>query len=500
MRLTANDLITYYRPSECGLRLYLRHCGEEETEPGPYNAVIRRLGEIHERSHLRTFRDYLDLSSVCEEERFMRTREAVTERVKVIYQGGFRSLVTLGGDEAEVVGRPDFLILDGTGYKIRDAKMARRVNEDDHPEVLLQLQLYGWLFDETFRVAPLSLEVYSGAGDMVRVAYDRVRALSALQLMAEIKLRKSEPYAAVGWTKCGACGFEHRCWAGAEQRHDVALVVGVDQGLARALHEAGIHTRTELLAQFNETSLSEFQRPWGGRMQRVGKAAGKILRNAEVMERNQELLLYPPSIPGGPTYVMFDLEGLPPQLDDLDKTYLWGMEVFGERRSEYRPATAGFGVDGDRLGWEAFLRNARRVFDDYGDLQFVHWSEYERGRLSRYVDRFGDPDGTAVRVKKNLLDLLSITQSSIVLPLPSYSLKVVEKYIGYKRTLDEYGGDWSMAKYIEATETRDEARRAEIMDQILAYNREDLEATWAVLQWLKGYEDGSRRRSLRTHD
>ena len=43
-----------------------------------------------------------------------------------------------------------------------------------------------------------------------------------------------------------------------------------------------------------------------------------------------------------------------------------------------------------------------------------------------------------------------------------------------------------MARYIEATETDDEAERAAIMDEILAYNREDLEATWAVMEWLRG--------------
>jgi predicted RecB family nuclease len=39
--------------------------------------------------------------------------------------------------------------------------------------------------------------------------------------------------------------------------------------------------------------------------------------------------------------------------------------------------------------------------------------------------------------------------------------------------------------FIEATETSDEAKRKELMDKILAYNKEDLEATWAVFQWLK---------------
>ncbi len=42
-------------------------------------------------------------------------------------------------------------------------------------------------------------------------------------------------------------------------------------------------------------------------------------------------------------------------------------------------------------------------------------------------------------------------------------MKVVEKYIGFKRTMDEYGGNWAMAQYIEAIETEDEAKRQEFI-------------------------------------
>jgi len=42
-----------------------------------------------------------------------------------------------------------------------------------------------------------------------------------------------------------------------------------------------------------------------------------------------------------------------------------------------------------------------------------------------------------------------------------------------------------MAKFIEATETCDNERRRELMNAILDYNREDLEATWAVFAWLR---------------
>jgi predicted RecB family nuclease len=43
-------------------------------------------------------------------------------------------------------------------------------------------------------------------------------------------------------------------------------------------------------------------------------------------------------------------------------------------------------------------------------------------------------------VAANLLDLLTVTRNSVVLPLPSFSLKVVEDYVGFERKEAEYGG------------------------------------------------------------
>lgn len=167
------------------------------------------------------------------------------------------------------------------------------------------------------------------------------------------------------------------------------------------------------------------------------------------------------------------------------QVYLWGVQVFGDKPGDFLASMAGFGESGDHEGWKNFLEKAKGIFLEYGDIPFVHWHHYERVKLDMYIDRFGDPDGTASRVRTNLRDLLPITQSSIALPLPSYSLKVVEKYVGFKRTLQEFNGEVAMAKYIEATETNDESLRSQVLNEILAYNKEDLDATWAVLQWLK---------------
>jgi predicted RecB family nuclease len=269
-------------------------------------------------------------------------------------------------------------------------------------------------------------------------------------------------------------------------------VMDVDQHLARALNGMGVTTAEQLLTNFDEKRLSEFKRPWGKGFQKVGKKAGKILTYAEVLCSGKERILSPADIPVRDNYVMFDLEGMPPYIDELEKIYLWGMQVYGKNPSEFVGVTAGFGTNGDREGWEAFLTAANKLFDEYGDIPFVHWHHYERVHIEQYVDRYGDPDGIAARVLSNLLDLLPITKSAIALPLPSYSLKVVEEYVGFTRTQDEYGGSWAMAQFILATETQDEAERNQRMGGILKYNEEDLAATWAVFEWLRGKAAGTQ--------
>jgi predicted RecB family nuclease len=320
------------------------------------------------------------------------------------------------------------------------------------------------------------------------VLYDGgAAALSELTKIVGLKRLAAEPYEPVGWTKCGAgCGYYDHCWQQAEANDDVSLVMEVDQGLARELNAAGVKSATQLLASFDVQRLADLKRPWGDKQQKVGKKAEKILVYADVLTSGEERMLGPVAIPVHDNYVMFDLEGMPPQLDDLEKIYLWGMQVYGKRPSAYMGVTAGFGPDGDQDGWVAFLSAAKKLFDEYGDMPFVHWHHYEKTHINQYVDRYGDPDGIAARVLRNLLDLLPVTKNAIALPLPSYSLKVVEGYVGFERTQDEYGGSWAMAQFILATETEDQVERNARMAEILKYNEEDLAATWAVFEWLRG--------------
>lgn len=485
MRVLASDIITYYRPSECELRLYLRSKDEPAAEPSEFDRVLQRLGVRHEKAHLETLGAYVDLSDIDGADRVQQTRNAIAQCVGVLYQPAFSVETIVDGMPVTVIGYPDFLLYE-YGYKIRDSKLSLRIDEDNHPEIILQLQLYGWLFEQTTGRAPAGLEVHSGCGNIVQVPYDGGKAaLEKLRTLVRLKSLESEPFEAVGWSKCGGCGYNDRCWSKAEAEKVVATIPDVDQSLARELYAQGVRSRADLLAKYDPITLEELKRPYGAKLAKVGKKADRILLQAQLLERGQERVISVPQIPQLDNFVMFDLEGMPPHLREIERIYLWGIQVFGKEPSKFMAAVAGFGPDGDKEGWFAFLDLAQELLRRHNDIPFVHWASYEKTNLSKYVKRYGDPNGTAARVITNLLDLFTIAKNSIVLPLPSFSLKVVEQYVGFKRTQDEYGGDWAMATFIEATETQDRQKRDELMAQICKYNEEDLAATWYVFDWLR---------------
>ncbi len=486
MNLLATDIYNLQRPSRCGLRVYLIAKGEPAAPPGDLDLKLREMGIAHEKEHLETLGEYVQPVGATLEAKAADTRRLVDKLAPVIYQPVLMADATgeLAGNR--IVGVPDLLILQGGEYRIRDVKLARQVGNGHHPEIVAQVGVYGWLFQQSFGVPAAALEVAVGDGSVTELPDDDGAA--ALQQLAEIQHFRSlpeEPYEPVGLGKCGGCGYRERCWEPALARNDVATLPGVDQGMARALHGEGVETVEQLLERFDAATLSDFKRPWGQRTQRVGTAATAIIARAEARRTGAVVPLARFEVEDSPNYVVFDIEGLPPYADEGTTAYLWGIQVFGEDGGDFTPAVAGFDAEGDRQGWMDFLANCRAVFERYGDIPFLHWASYEKTRINEYVARYGDPDGTAARVLGCLTDLYTLTPKAFALPIPSYSLKAVEALAGYERSMDDYGGDWSIVQYLKAQESDDPAERQAIIDEIALYNREDLEATWAVFAWLR---------------
>ena len=75
--------------------------------------------------------------------------------------------------------------------------------------------------------------------------------------------------------------------------------------------------------------------------------------------------------------------------------------------------------------------------------------------------------------------------NSVTLPVPSYSLKQIESFVGFKRTQEEYGGSWSIVRYNNYLETPTKEEADKILDEIKVYNGEDLMSIYEVYKWVE---------------
>jgi predicted RecB family nuclease len=476
MSFAASEFHGYYQLEPCALRVYLHAKGIKAAEPDAYHQLLVKLGERHEQRHLNQLGNYFHAHG-----NIVETQKAFAQKEHVIYQPEMKASHPTYGD---VVGRPDFFIREDDGYLIRDCKLSRRFTEDDHPEIFRQLELYGWLFEQTFGKPALRLEAYMGDGQIQTVPYQPDRALEVLGFIQGIKQLAEEPFEAVGWSKCLDCGYNDYCWPRAKETHAVGMLPGVDQALALAFHDQKLISCDELLSKYDEGSLAEVEKEVGGQIRKVGTAARKILNHAKAFQSGEMIRLKTPDVKKSPNLVMFDVEGIPLHLDYSEKTYLWGLKVFGKKPRAYSPAVATAAAEGDCDGWRKFLAECAAIFSEYGSIPFVHWHSYEKTQLTKYIAKYGDDSDVARRVLENLHDLRPVLENAFVLPTPSYGLKLIERFAGYKRKLMEAGGKWSMATYIEAIETQDPEKASRLMGKILEYNEEDLDAMWSVYRWI----------------
>ncbi len=518
-------------PSKCERRTWLRYNSDVVPAPdGPFQVLLQDLGIQHERRVLERLQgergEFVDLDSYDNPNAFPETIEAV-KTGKNVYQGKFECPLPDAPDEVMLQGLPDFLYRDEDGktWVIADAKLARKVYErDDDGEIardkngkgkrdkkkdyiVLQLQLYGWMFEQVFDGLDFRLVVFTGSGGEEEIEYDGGEgALQQLRRILEIEALPEEPWEQVGNSKCSECSYNApHCKKWGLETKNLGLIPEIDSGegkLGPRLVEEGFTSYEAIYERFanDVEGLAQIKS-----QKATIEPARRVMENVESWvagipirrrDAHGEVKTMDTRVTDHDRYVMFDLEGVPPDLDnERTKIYLWGMQVFGfdDHRGEFEYALASFGEDGDKNAWFEFLEISRKLLDENPGILFAHWHDYEKQRIKEYLDKYGDDEHeTAEDVLATLLDLLPIAKDQVAVPLIGYSLKFVEglpeveEISGFSRADNEISkGDESVAGYIEAVETKDEKRREELIQSLLAYNQQDLEATWAVQQWLR---------------
>src|ERR1019366_809162 len=118
---------------------------------------------------------------------------------------------------------------------------------------------------------------------------------------------------------------------------------------------------------------------------------------------------------------------------------------------------------------------------EYPSMHVYHYNHTERSSLER-LTRGTDTENLFNQLVDTglFVDLFVVARNAVQVGTESYGLKSLERLTGFVRTGDIEGGAGAVVEYEEWMKTK----RPQLLDDISSYNREDVQATKALRDWL----------------
>jgi hypothetical protein len=219
------------------------------------------------------------------------------------------------------------------------------------------------------------------------------------------------------------------------------------------------------------------------RLQVAGRNAHRPVHEVLAITEGHGLSLLPEPSAGD---VFFDLEG-DPFVGLTGREYLFGLVLEDAVRLRYECRWALTTVD-ER---EAFKWLVDTVMDRwvlYPSMHIFHFTPYEPSALKRLMGRHGVCEDEIDRMlRANLfIDLHIVLKRSVRASVEQYSLKALEAFHGFKRTmpLEEAGSAMRQMQHClelgSGSEVDDSVRQA-----IMLYNADDCSSTRSLRDWLE---------------
>jgi uncharacterized protein len=344
-------------------------------------------------------------------------------------------------------------------YEVVEIKKASRVK----PAYRMQVAFYSDLLAGIQGVAPVRghLILSDGRRETFDLAPFMTRYQSLLRTLREIESGMEPPVFIC--SQCGTCAWQGVCLPVAEEQHHLSLVFGLPRELAETLRAKGVHTY-QALAALPPARLAAWGRCGEVRARRYIGQARSLTLDGVVWRRD-------PKLRHVGTEIFFDIEGDP----ENGVLYLFGVLVRENGIETYRPFLA------ERPGSEkqAFLECVE-FLERWPEAPIYHYHHYERTVLDRLIERHGADPARVARLAERLRDLSGAVTETCFLPVRSYSLKAVARYLGFEWSQSNSSAVQSVVWFTSWQRTGDRTH----LDQAVAYNEDDCRATLVLKDWL----------------
>jgi uncharacterized protein len=268
-------------------------------------------------------------------------------------------------------------------------------------------------------------------------------------------------------SECGLCRWRVHCHDQLVATDDLTLLSTVGESERARLSDAGVASREELAAATPDA------------LEAAGfgkRRAATLVRAARVQKSGTPEVIAVWARPNVELEIAYDIE------DDVFEpyAYLHGLLLrpLG-RNASYEPICAA-PPETERDLWSRLVNRVERLTTHNSFCVYVYGS-HERTTLRRLAARYGRGDVIEAFIAR-FVDVHDALTKTVVLPTESVSLKAVATWLGFTWRDATPSGTESMAWWAEYARSPSSNRSA--LDRILAYNEDDLIATFAVVDWM----------------
>lgn len=505
--VSATDLVNHL---ECGHLSVLDR--EAVSNPGPRAPrpedpaadVLRRRGDEHERAHLAELSATLRVIEIAQpdgsgrvaslRQREADTLEAMRSGADVVFQATFL-------DEREAVlwrGHSDFLRKSPTpselgahSYEPEDTKLARRVKAS----AVLQLCQYADQIERLQGISPALVHVALGDGRQESVRLAEVSAYyraARRRFLADLGVPPATYPDLVA--HCSLCHWAEACADRREADDHLTRVARLTGEQARKLAASGVTTLAALAAlDPGNTTIRGIRQPTLARLQRQAR-----LQRDRVPEEAPPFEIDAGAEPGSgferlpvpdPGDLFYDIEG-DPHVGDHGLEYLHGLaSIHGG--FAFQAFWAHDSIQ-EKVAFEGLVDAIVEQRRQHPGMHVYHYAPYEISALKKLMGRYGTREEELDDLLRGevFVDLFRVVRQGLVIGSPSYSLKKLEPLYMEARTGAITDAGSSIVQYEEWLSTGDD----QILADIEAYNRDDVESTWLLRDWLESIRPATATR------
>jgi uncharacterized protein len=318
------------------------------------------------------------------------------------------------------------------------------------------------------------------------------RMQEVLQGCIDTLKQQEAPEVFIAHNRCDLCQWLGHCYSIAEAERHLSLLPGVTPSRYTYLKELGLLT-LEALASANPKTLESL--PGFG-----WQVTHRLIRQAQAALHNRAFpdvtcsedvfpLLSVDELPTAPIELYFDIEAAP----DQNLVYLHGVlvvdrqtntETFHALLAETQPEEA--------VIWQQLLD----LLWQYPTAPIFHFCPYEVQTVKRLAEQYDTPSHWVEPLLDRFVDVHERVTRVAILPVESYALKPIARWIGFDWRNPEANGAQSICWYAQWIGTGDRS----YLEDILDYNEDDCRATYWVKNWLVEFCQGTEFAHLRTEN